>query len=111
EVLHVLDLGVHARELLARPERAVDDCARIEILDARPHERAALAGFHVLELDDPPDAAVELDVHPVAELVRADDLRHQLTITSSFGKLVSTSGSPSVMTTRSSIRIPPVPSR
>jgi hypothetical protein len=30
----------------------------------------------VLELDDPPDGAAMLDVHPVPELVRVDDLRH-----------------------------------
>jgi hypothetical protein len=30
----------------------------------------------VLELDDPPDAALELDVHPVLELIRADRVRH-----------------------------------
>src|SRR5439155_17235249 len=111
EVLHVLDLGVDARELLARAEGAVDDRARVEVLHARPHERAALAGLDVLELHDSPDAAVQLDVHAVAELVGADDLRHQLTVMSSFAKLETTSGSPLVMMTRSSIRIPPVPSR
>jgi hypothetical protein len=36
----------------------------------------ALARLHVLELDDPPDRAVQLDVHPVLELVGADDLGH-----------------------------------
>jgi hypothetical protein len=30
----------------------------------------------VLELDDAPDVAVDLDVHAVAELVRGDDLGH-----------------------------------
>jgi hypothetical protein len=30
----------------------------------------------VLELDDPPHRAVELDVHAVLELVGVDDLRH-----------------------------------
>src|SRR5205085_3847442 len=99
------------RELLARAERAVDDGARIEVLYPRPHERTALAGLDVLELDDPPDAAVEPDVHSVAKLVGADDLRHHPTTVSSFGNLVRISGSPSLTTTRSSIRIPPVPSR
>src|SRR5204863_845931 len=111
EVLHVLDLSVHARKLLAGAKGAVDHGARVEVLHLRPHERAALAGLDVLELDDPPDAAVELDVHSVAELVGADDLGHQLTVTSSFGKLERISGSSSVITTRSSILIPPSPSR
>jgi hypothetical protein len=31
----------------------------------------------VLELDDAPDAAVELDVHAVLELIRVDGLRHE----------------------------------
>ena len=44
---------------------------------ARAHERAALAGLHVLELDDPPRLPVELDVHPVAELVGGNDLGHR----------------------------------
>ena len=39
------DLGVDARELLARAERLVDDGARVEALHLRPHERAALAGL------------------------------------------------------------------
>ena len=76
EVLDVLHLGVHARELLAGAERLVDDGARLEALQLRADERAALARLHVLELDDPPDLAVELDVHAVLELVRVDRLGH-----------------------------------
>jgi hypothetical protein len=56
EVLDVLDLGVDACELLARAKGPVDDG---------------------LELDDAPHAAVDLDVHPVAELVRGDGLGHR----------------------------------
>ena len=74
--LDVLDLRVHAGELLARAERAVDDGAGLERLQLRAHERTSLAGLHVLELDDAPDGAVDLDVHPVAELVRGDGLGH-----------------------------------
>jgi hypothetical protein len=40
--------------------------------DPESSERAALAGLHVLELDDPPRLAVELDVHAVAELIGGD---------------------------------------
>jgi hypothetical protein len=68
---------VHARELLACAERAVDDGARVETLQLRTHERTALARLDVLELDDAPDVAVDLDMHPVPELVRADHLGHR----------------------------------
>ena len=77
EELEVLDLGVHAGELLAGAERPVDDRARLEPLQLRSHERAALARLDVLELDDAPDGAVDLDVHPVAELIRGDRLGHR----------------------------------
>ena len=76
EVLHVLRLRAHTRELLAGPERAVDDRAAVEPLQLRADERTAFARLDVLELDDAPDAAVELDVHPVLELVRVDLLCH-----------------------------------
>ncbi len=76
EELDVLHLGVDARELLARAERVLDDSAGLEVLELRPDERAALPGLDVLELDDAPHRAPMLDVHPVAELVRVDDLRH-----------------------------------
>ena len=39
----------------------------------RAHERAALAGLDVLELEDLEDRAVDLDVVAVLELVGADD--------------------------------------
>jgi hypothetical protein len=68
---------VDTRELLPGAERPVDDRAGLERLELRAHERAALAGLHVLELDDAPDGAVDLDVHPVAELVRGDGLGHR----------------------------------
>jgi hypothetical protein len=40
----------------------------IEALQLRAHERTALAGLHVLEVDDPPRLPIELDVHTGAEL-------------------------------------------
>jgi hypothetical protein len=76
QVLHVLRLGAHARELLTGPERAVDDGTAVEPLQLRADERAALARLDVLELDDAPDAAVELDVHAVLELIGVDGLGH-----------------------------------
>jgi hypothetical protein len=68
---------VDAVELLARTEGLVDDGAGVERLQLRAHERPALAGLDVLELDDPPRLAVDLDVHAVLELVRVDDIRHR----------------------------------
>src|SRR5918994_7673448 len=76
EVLHVLDLGEDARELLTCTERLVDHGAGVDALHLGAHERAALARLHVLELDDAPHRALELDVHAVLELVRADDVGH-----------------------------------
>ena len=52
-----------ARKVLSTTE---PDCKRLEL---GAHERAALARLDVLELDDAPGLALELDVHPVAELV------------------------------------------
>ena len=71
-----LHLRVDARELLPGAKRAIHDRARVERLHLRPHERAALARLHVLELDDAPHRAVELDMHPVPELVRGNRLGH-----------------------------------
>src|SRR5207302_7148564 len=69
EVLHVLDLRVDAGELLPGAERPLDDRAAGQALQLRSDERTALAGLDVLELDDPPDVAVELDMSAVPELV------------------------------------------
>ena len=76
EELDALRLGVDARELLPCAERPVDDGARFEALQLRADEGAALAGLDVLELDDPPDLVVQLDVHPVLEAVRVNRLGH-----------------------------------
>jgi hypothetical protein len=76
EVLDALRLGVHPRELLSGSERLVDDRTRVEVLQLRTNERATLPRLHVLELDDAPDVAVQLDVHAVLELVGADGLGH-----------------------------------
>ena len=94
--------------------RSVDDRAGLERFQLRPHERAALAGLHVLELDDAPDVAVDLNVHAVPELVRGDGLRHgggHSTVRSSFENRVNRSRPSSVTRTRSSIRTPPSPGR
>src|SRR5665811_329874 len=77
EVLDVLGLGVDAGHLLAGAEGALDDGARVEILELGAHEGAALARLYVLELDDAPDDAVKLDVHAVLELIGADYVGHR----------------------------------
>ena len=64
-------LGAHRAELLAGAERAVDHGAVARAAQLRAHERAALAGLDVLELDDLEDGALDVDVVAVAELVGA----------------------------------------
>ena len=70
EELHLARLGAHGAELLARAERAVDHVAVGGAAQLRAHERPALAGLDVLELDDLEDRPVDLDVVAVLELVR-----------------------------------------
>ena len=52
EELHPLLLEVDQLDLLARAERVVDDPAEPHVLELGAHERAALAGLDVLEVDD-----------------------------------------------------------
>ncbi len=70
--LHLARLGAHGAELLARPESAVDHVPVGRAPQLRAHERAALAGLDVLEVEDLEDRPVDLDVVAVLELVGAD---------------------------------------
>ena len=70
--LHLARLRAHGAELLARPERPVDHVAVGGPAQLRAHERPALAGLDVLELEDLEDRALDLDVVAVLELVGAD---------------------------------------
>ena len=72
EELHLARLGPDRPELLAGAERPVDHGAVGGAPQLRAHERAALAGLDVLELEDLEDRALDLDVVAVLELVRAD---------------------------------------
>ena len=72
EELHLARLGAHGAELLAGAERPVDHVAVGGAAQLRAHERPALAGLDVLELEDLEDRAVDLDVVAVLELVGAD---------------------------------------
>ena len=55
-------------DLLARPEGVVDDLAEPHVLELGAHERPALAGLDVLELDDLVRLPVEDDLQPLLEL-------------------------------------------
>src|SRR5262249_20498597 len=52
EELHPLLVEVDELHLLAGPERVVDDPAELHVLELGPDESAALAGFHLLEVDN-----------------------------------------------------------
>jgi hypothetical protein len=67
--LHRPRLGAHRAELLAGAEGPVDHVSVGGAAQLGAHERAALAGLDVLELEDLEDGAVDLDVVPVFELV------------------------------------------
>ena len=75
EELHLARLGADRAELLAGAERAVDHRAVGGAAQLRAHERPALAGLDVLELEDLEDRALDLDVVAVLELVRGDHRR------------------------------------
>jgi hypothetical protein len=75
--LHPAHLGAHGAELLAGPEGAVDHVAVRGAAQLGAHERPALAGLDVLELDDLKDGAVDVDVAAVAELVGRNHVRGQ----------------------------------
>jgi hypothetical protein len=76
--LHLARLGPHRAELLPGAERPVDHRAVGRAPQLRPYERAALAGLHVLELEDLEDRAFNLDVVAVLELVRRDHVRRSV---------------------------------
>ena len=78
EVLHVLHLGVDARELLAGAERLVDDRARVEAACSFVRTNAPpLPGFTCWNSTMRHTLPVELDVHPVLELVGVDHVGHR----------------------------------
>ena len=72
EELHLPRLGAHGPELLAGAEGLVHDAAVGGAAELGAHEGAALARLHVLEVHDPVDLAVHLDVGAVLELVGRD---------------------------------------
>ena len=72
EELHLARLGADGAELLPGPEGPVDHGAVGGAAQLGAHERAALAGLDVLEVEDLEDRALDLDVVAVLELVGAD---------------------------------------
>ncbi len=116
EELHPPHLGAHRPELLAGPEGAVDHRAVAGPPQLGPHERAALAGLDVLELEDLEDRSLDVDVVAVAELIgrimqRASVEAPLLDDQQALGDRGQDLGRPSLTTTRSSIRIPKRPGR
>jgi hypothetical protein len=67
--LHLPGLRVHRAKLLPRPERPVDHVAIKRPAQLRAHERTALSGLYVLEVEDLEDRPVDLYVVSVLELV------------------------------------------
>ena len=67
DVLHLALLDVGLVERLAGAEGAVEHATGAQVLQLGAHERAALAGLHVLEVDHHERLAVELDLEAVAE--------------------------------------------
>src|SRR5207302_580079 len=132
--LHAACLGANRAELLTRAESAVDHRAVASSPQLCAHERAALAGLYVLELEDLEDGPLDLDVRAVSELIGADHhkspglsawagalasveggrgqpARAQSVMIGSLVTEVRISQPLSVTTTRSSIRIPKRPGR
>ena len=68
EVLQLLRLETHGFNLDAGVERVIDDAAGLDVAQLRADEGAALAGLHMLELDDGAQLAVKLDAHAVLEI-------------------------------------------
>ena len=69
EVLHVPLVDVRRLDLDAGVEGLVDDLAAQDVLQLGPHEGRALAGLDVLELDDGPQLALEVEDEAVLEVV------------------------------------------
>src|SRR3954471_1837544 len=77
EVMHLLFLDVGASYLLAGLEVLLQGAAGDQALVAGAHERRALAGFDVLELDDHERLVVDQDLESVAELAGVDHIGHR----------------------------------
>jgi hypothetical protein len=69
EVLHLALVDTGCLDLDASVERPVDDLAGQDVLQFGADEGAALARLDVLELDDRPQAAVEVEDQTVLEVV------------------------------------------
>ena len=106
EELHLLAVDDRLLDPDAGVEGAVEDVAVLQVAQLGAHERAALAGLDVLELDDLEQAVVELERDPGLQVVGGDG-RHGV----SLGNRVRIRQPVSVTSTRSSMRKPPNPTR
>src|SRR6478736_10356188 len=70
QVLHRALVDVARLDLDAGVEGLVDDLARQDVLELGAHERGALARLDVLELDDGPQLALEVEDQAVLQVVR-----------------------------------------
>jgi hypothetical protein len=69
EVLHRALVDVRGVDLDAGVERLVHDLAGQHVLELGPNEGRALTGLDVLEFDDVPQLAVQVERHAVLEVV------------------------------------------
>ena len=72
QVLQLLGLKTHGVEFGARVEGVVHHAAGADVLELGAHERTALAGLHMLELNDGPQLVVVIDAHAVLEVGGGD---------------------------------------
>jgi hypothetical protein len=71
-VLNGTPLEPHFIDTLTRVPRALYDRTGQDVLDLAPDKGAALARFHMLEIDNLEQLAVNLEDHPVPEIGRAN---------------------------------------
>ena len=89
EVLHRAAVDRGGLDLGAGVEGLVDGLVGLDVLQLGAHERGALARLHVLELDDGPELAFDVENHAVLQVVRRCHAR-----VSAFVRRVGSGGRP-----------------
>src|SRR5918994_1810134 len=105
QVLHLLAFDDGQADLHAGIERALDHGAGPDVAELRAHERATLPRLDMLKLHDLEQRAVEVERHPVLQVVGRD--AHRTTISLVEGGIARQPSD--VTSTMSSIRTPPRP--
>ena len=72
DVLHFLGLNDGAGHLVGGVEAALDHSAGHDVLELGAHEGSALAGLHVLEVNDVPHAAVPFNSNALTEIASSN---------------------------------------